>query len=281
MITPLPPYPAALVKTQGTRTIVVADLHLGWEMALSHRGIHVPTQTPKLLRKILDIVVSYKPEKLLILGDVKHTVATAETMEWHDIPDFFSALEKRVREISVIRGNHDGNLEPLPPDKVRILPASGVAIGDVGFFHGHRWPSPTLLDCKTLVMGHVHPVVAFRDPAGFRVVRQVWVKANCSGTQLAKVLLEKHRTRLKKNLEEAFCENSKIKPRISQLFIMPSFNDFLGGRPLNERRPISDVKAKMVVGPVLRSEAVDIRNAETYLLDGTFLGSLEQLRNLS
>jgi len=281
MITPLPPYPAALVKTQGTRTIVVADLHLGWEMALSHRGIHVPTQTPKLLRKILDIIVSYKPEKLLILGDVKHTVATAETMEWHDIPDFFSALEKRVREISVIRGNHDGNLEPLLPDKVRILPASGVAIGDVGFFHGHRWPSPTLLDCKTLVMGHVHPVVAFRDPAGFRVMRQVWVKANCSGTQLAKVLLEKHRTRLKKNPEEAFRENSKIKPRISQLFIMPSFNDFLGGRPLNERRPISDAKAKMVVGPVLRSEAVDIRNAETYLLDGTFLGSLEQLRNLS
>ena len=281
MITPLPPYPATLVKTQGTRTIVVADLHLGWEMALSHEGIHVPTQTPKLLRKILDIIVSYKPEKLLILGDVKHTVATAETMEWHDIPDFFSALEKRVREISVIRGNHDGNLEPLLPDKVRILPASGVAIGDVGFFHGHRWPSPTLLNCKTLVMGHVHPVVAFRDPAGFRVMRQVWVKANCSGTQLAKVLLEKHRTRLKKNPEEAFRENSKIKPRISQLFIMPSFNDFLGGRPLNERRPISDVKAKMVVGPVLRSEAVDIRNAETYLLDGTFLGTLEQLRNLS
>ena len=58
MITPLPPYPATLVKTQGTRTIVVADLHLGWEMALSHEGIHVPTQTPKLLRKILDIVVS-------------------------------------------------------------------------------------------------------------------------------------------------------------------------------------------------------------------------------
>jgi hypothetical protein len=37
----------------------------------------------------------------------------------------------------------------------------------------------------------------------------------------------------------------------------------------------------MVAGPVLRSEAVDMKNAETYLLDGTFLGTLEQLRTLS
>lgn len=281
MITPLPPYPAALVKSQGTRTIVVGDLHLGWEMALSHKGIHVPTQTPKLLRKMVDIIIAYKPEKLLVLGDVKHTVATAETMEWRDIPDFFVSLEKQVGEISVIRGNHDGNLEPLLPDSVEILPASGVAMGDVGFFHGHRWPSPTLLSCKTLVMGHVHPVVAFRDPAGFRVMRQVWVKAICNGKQLAKVLLEKHKTRHGKNPEEAFYENGKIKPRISQLFIMPSFNDFLGGRPLNERRPISAAKAEIIIGPVLRSEAVDVRNAETYLLDGTFLGTLEQLKNLS
>lgn len=281
MITPLLPCPAALVKTQGTRMIVVADLHLGWEMALSREGIHVPSQTPKLLRRMVDIIVAYKPEKLLILGDVKHTVATAETMEWQDVPDFFSTLEKRVQEISIIRGNHDGNLEPLLPENVRILPASGVAMGDLGFFHGHRWPSPTLLDCKTLVMGHVHPVVTFRDPAGFRVMRQVWVKANCNGPQLAKVLLEKQKTRLGENSEETLRRISRIKPRTSQLFIMPSFNDFLGGRPLNARKPISNAKAEVVVGPVLRSEAVDMKNAETYLLDGTFLGTLEQLKNLS
>lgn len=281
MITPLPPYAAALVKTQRTRTIVVADLHIGWEMALSREGIHVPTQTPKLLRKMVEIIAAYKPEKLLILGDVKHTVATAETMEWRDIPDFFARLQEQVREIFVIRGNHDGNLEPLLPDNIRTLPGSGIAMDDVGFFHGHRWPSPSLLRCRTLVMGHVHPVVAFRDPAGFRVMRQVWVKANCSGTQLVKVLLEKHKKRHGKNPEEGFCENGKIKSRISRLFIMPSFNDFLGGRPLNEKRPISAARAEIVVGPVLRSEAVDIRNAETYLLDGTFLGTLEQLKNLS
>jgi hypothetical protein len=35
-----------------------------------------------------------------------------------------------------------------------------------------------------------------------------------------------------------------------------------------------------MVGPVLRSEAVDLPNSEIYLLDGTYLGTLNQLRKV-
>ena len=281
MIAPLPPYAAALVKTHGIRTIAIADLHIGWEMALSKEGIHVPTQTPKLLKKLEELLSAYKPDRLLILGDVKHTVATAEKIEWQDVPDFFNELRKQVKEISVVRGNHDGNLEALLPENIKMLPATGSTIGDVGFFHGHQWPSPDLLKCTTLVMGHVHPVVAFRDPAGFRVTRQVWVKARCNTTELTEVLLRKRKVKVDENPEKTLRKYYKIKAKASQLFIMPSFNDFLGGRPLNERKRLSKNNAEMVVGPVLRSEAVDMTNAETYLLDGTFLGTLEQLKALS
>jgi putative SbcD/Mre11-related phosphoesterase len=277
----LTPNPAALIRTQKTRTIVIADLHIGWEIALSQKGIHVPTQTPKLLQRLKNLISAYKPEKLLILGDVKHTVATAEIGEWQDIPDFFNELKKQTKEILIIRGNHDGNLEPLLPENIKILPATGVTIGEVGFFHGHRWPSPSLLKCKTLVMGHVHPVVAFRDPAGFRITKQVWVKANCDRTKLTQVLLQKHKIKIEKNAEETLLKHYKIKPKTSQLFIMPSFNDFLGGRPLNGRKFAGKAESERIVGPVLRSESVDMENAETCLLDGTFLGTLNQLKNLS
>jgi putative SbcD/Mre11-related phosphoesterase len=260
--------------------MAIADLHLGWEMSLSGKGIHVPSQTPKLLKKLIDLISEYRSNEILVLGDVKHTIATAEKMEWRDVPDFFNALRNRVQRISIIRGNHDGNLEPLLPEGITVLPATGVAFDDVGFFHGHQWPSPALLKCKTLVMGHVHPVVVFRDPAGFRVTRQVWVKADCDGSRLSKVLLQKHRIKVGTSAEETFREHYGTKPKTSQLFIMPSFNDFLGGRPLNERRP-SGSKAELVTGPVLRSEAVDMRAAEAYLLDGTLLGTIEQLRALS
>ena len=281
MITLLMPYPAALIKAQKTKTLAIADLHIGWEMALSEKGIHVPTQTPKILQKLTMLLTRYKPEKLLILGDVKHTVATAEMGEWHDIPEFFDELKRHVSDISIIRGNHDGNLEPLLPENIKLLPATGTTFGEVGFFHGHQWLSPMLLKCRTLIMGHVHPVIAFRDPAGFRITRQIWVKANCRSDQLSQILLQKNRIKIENTPQETLQKHYGIRSKTSQFFIMPSFNDFLGGRPINERRPSGKARTERIVGPVLRSEAVDIDNSEIYLLDGTFLGTLSQLRHLS
>lgn len=278
MITPLWPHPAALIKTGQKRTLVIADLHIGWEMAVSRKGIHLPTQTPKLLGRLKDLICQYKPEELLILGDVKHTVATAEKAEWHDVPDFFNELDKYTREIRVIRGNHDGNLEPLLPENIKLLPGTGIMLGKVGFFHGHQWPSPAILACKTMVMGHVHPVVSLRDPAGFRITRQVWIKANCDRKQLVKTLMQRHKIKDGKS-HEAW--HHRKESEALQLFIMPSFNDFLGGRPLNEKRLDRDGQAEMVVGPIFRSHAIDMEKAETYLLDGTFLGMLGQLRMLA
>ena len=280
MIKLLLPYPAALVKAQETRTLVIADLHIGWEIALAEKGIHVPPQMPKLLNKLTTIISQYKPDRLLVLGDIKYTVSATEMGEWQDIPNFFSELKKHVKEISIIRGNHDGNLEPLLPEGISILPSTGIALGEVGFFHGHQWPSPTLLQCKILVMGHVHPVIALSDPAGFRIVRQVWVRIDCDKAKLAQVLLQKHEVKIEGASEKTLQTRYKIRSKASKLFIMPSFNDFLGGKPLNEKKRGETAK-NGAIGPVLRSEAIDMKAAEIYLLDGIFLGTLNQLESLS
>jgi len=280
MLKLLLPHPAALIKTGKTRTLVIADPHIGWEMALRDKGIHVPSQTPKLLQKLTTVLSKHKPDKLLILGDVKYTVVTAKPGEWHDIPDFFTQLKKYVEDISIVRGNHDANLEPLLPEGIPLLPATGTTIGDVGLFHGHKWPSPTLLKCKTLIMGHLHPVVVFRDAAGFKITRQVWVKAKCNTNQLSKILLQKQRIKIEGTPEETTKKHYGFKPRTAQIFLMPSFNDFLGGRPINETTRREEGKTPKMIGPVLRSEAVNLDNSEIYLLDGTYLGTLNQLRRL-
>jgi uncharacterized protein len=279
MLTLLLPYPAALVKTAKTRTLVIADPHIGWEIALQERGIHVPSQTPKLLKKLEALLLEHKPDGLLILGDVKYTVIKAELGEWHDIPDFFTELQSYVNEIGIVRGNHDANIEPLLPENVKFLPATGTIIGDIGFFHGHKWPSPTLLKCKTLVMGHVHPVVVFRDPSGFRITRQVWVKARCNTEQLSKTLLQKHRIKVEGTVEATVKKHFGFVPLAAEVLMMPSFNDFLGGRAINETRSGKEGQATMI-GPMLRSGMMDTDGAEVYLLDGTYLGTLNQLRNM-
>ena len=280
MLSLLWPHPAAMVKTRETKTLLIADPHIGWEIELQEKGIHVPSQTPKILNKLTAIITKYKPDRLVILGDVKYTVISSEIGEWHDIPDFFAKLQSCVQNIAVVRGNHDANIEPLLPENVELLPATGAIIGDVAVFHGHKWPSPALLSCKTLVMGHLHPVVVFRDPAGFKITRQAWMLANCNSEALAKILLQKHNVKIEGSVAETLMKHYKIKLKTTQIFIMPSFNDFLGGRPINETRPRKEIGSEALIGPVLRSEAVDVDNSELYLLDGTYLGTLNQLRNL-
>jgi putative SbcD/Mre11-related phosphoesterase len=280
MLTLLLPHPAALIKTGKTKTLVIADPHLGWEMALQEKGIHIPSQTPKLLKKLTALLSRYKPDTLLILGDVKYTVVKTEPGEWRDIPEFFTELKRHVNNIAVVRGNHDANLEPLLPENIKLLPATGTIIGDVGLFHGHKWPSPALLKCKTLIMGHLHPVVVFRDPAGFKITRQVWLKTQCNTNQLSKTLLQKHKIKIESTPEATVNKHYNFKPQTAQIFIMPSFNDFLGGRPINETKPRKELGTEALIGPVLRSEAVDVDNSELYLLDGTYLGTLNQLRRL-
>ena len=147
------PYPAVLIKNGKTKTLLIADPHIGWEMSLQEKGIHVPSQTPKILAKLTAIIARYKPERLVIVGDVKYTVVSRELGEWHDIPDFFAQLQSCVSDIAIVRGNHDANLEPLLPENIQLLPATGELIDDVGVFHGHKWPSPALLGCKTLGYG--------------------------------------------------------------------------------------------------------------------------------
>jgi putative SbcD/Mre11-related phosphoesterase len=280
-IRPIQPHPAFLLRRKSEGVLVVADLHLGWEAPLIQRGVHIPSQTPRILNKLLQLIKMCKPTRLIFLGDVKHAIAKVEMEEWRDIPDFFEALEKTVSDIQVIPGNHDGNLEPLLPENIKILRSTGAVFGNIGLFHGHAWPTPELLGCRSLITGHVHPMVAFRDPMGFRITRQVWVKAKCDGERLAKSLLERLGIKGDANPSLVLFDQFNVKLRVSQIFIMPSFNQFLGGQPINEKKFGKNAKSRDFIGPVLRSGSINLTDAEIYLLDGTFLGTVSQLKTLS
>ncbi|UCC33608.1 MAG: metallophosphoesterase [Candidatus Bathyarchaeota archaeon] len=278
---PIRSFPAILLQEKAKRVLVVADLHIGWETALIEKGIHVPSQTPKILTKMLRLIKLVRPTNLIFLGDVKHAVSKVKMKEWQDIPSLFETLYKKVPNIQVIPGNHDGNLEALLPQDVEILSAKGTALGEVGLFHGHAWPAPELLQCRTLITGHIHPMVAFRDPLGFRISRQVWVRARCHKAQLARSLL-KHLGIKADNDSVALLERQfNVRTGAAHFFIMPSFNHFLGGQTVNKKRMRKDVRTRGFIGPMLRSRSVNIDGAELFLLDGTFIGTVEQLRPLS
>ena len=275
---------AALMLLNGSeRVMVISDLHIGWEVALAKEGVHVPSQTGKLLERLKSVLGSEKPDRLVVLGDVKHTVQKIGVEEWRDVPWFFEEVSKNVSKVQVVPGNHDGDLEALLPESVELLSPRGTVIGDVGLFHGHTWPDVKMLGCTTLVAGHVHPVVAFSDPMGFRITRQVWVRAPCDSFLLAKSVLKGNSVGVKKGEEPKSVLKAKFgtELRAEMFVIAPSFNDYLGGQAVNVPSIPKRKKFEGFIGPVLRSGSVNLDKAEAYLLDGTFLGAIEQLRRLN
>jgi len=281
-LTPLSPHPALLLTWRSGKILVISDLHIGWELALAEEGVHLPSQTGKLLDRLRGIVAEEKPDRLLVLGDVKHTIARIEPEEWRDVPSFFEESCKIVPKVQVVLGNHDGDLEALLPEAVEVIPPQGLVIGNVGLFHGNTWPDIKMLGCRTLVVGHVHPVVVFRDPMGFRITRQVWVRAPCAARLLAEILLKRHNAKLgaDEDPKDVLKDRFGIHLKAESLLVMPSFNDFLGGQAINSSAITRQRRFQEFIGPVLRSGSVKFESAEAYLLDGTFLGSLSRLRRL-
>jgi len=275
---PIGSEPALLLRHKAERIVVIGDLHIGWEVTLAQQGIHIPSQTNRMLSRLKDIIEKEKPTGLLMLGDVKHSVSATELEEWRDVPEFFEALLKLVPSIQVILGNHDGNLRPLTPSQVGLLPSTGVALWKkFGLFHGHAWPAPEILGCQTLILGHLHPAVTLRDTLGYRLTRPAWVMASCDPTKLIEGTLKAAGVRGKGDLAKVLFESFRVRPLAKRCVFVPPFNDFLGGRPVNSNR-VEEKHAGEGLGPILRSGAVDLDGAEVHLLDGTYLGHVKQLK---
>jgi metallophosphoesterase superfamily enzyme len=103
--------------------------------------------------------------------------------------------------------------------------------------------------CPQLIMAHQHPTIQFIETLGERDSRQCWVRANFI-PEIAR-----------KRYPDADFE----------LIIMPTFNELCGGLAINS------AEAELL-GPILKNGLVDMENATIYLLDGTFLGKLKDLR---
>lgn len=269
ILEPISTFPALILKKNSEKVLVVSDLHIGWETSLAKQGIHISSQTPKIIEKILELIKNHDPSSLILLGDVKHTIAGIELSEWQEVPDFFKKISENISDINIILGNHDGNLKSLVPKNVKIFGAKGTILGGIGVFHGHAWPSIELLGCNYLVMGHLHPVITLRDNFGFRTTRQVWIKTYCDIKKIARSLFKSKKNY--KNMNEIIEREN----RTLELLIMPSFNEILSGQPVN----MNDTHyGDLFFGPILRSDGVEIEEAEVYLLDRTFLGKIKDLK---
>jgi metallophosphoesterase superfamily enzyme len=120
-------------------------------------------------------------------------------------------------------------------------------------------------------MGHLHPVVWFRDKLGIWTVKQVWVVTNCNGEKLAQAYLKYLNITPTNDPRDVLQTKTGVDIKDPKLIIVPAFNDLVGGVSVHNL-------TRRLMGPIIRSTSVNIDAAEIYLLDGTYLGEPKQLQ---
>jgi len=136
------------------RAFVIADLHLGYEAEARSEGAGVPSmQFPIIRERVGAILRRYEPEKLVVAGDLKHSLGRNRRQEWDEVNGLVDMLDNKC-ELEILRGNHDNFL-------VTILRRAGLGledsaiVQDVLIVHGHRKFRRPMN--SWLVIGHEHP----------------------------------------------------------------------------------------------------------------------------
>ncbi len=243
----------ALVVENTSKTLVISDIHLGIEWDLYHSGFSIPSQVEKRKKRIRSYLETVNPERIVLLGDIKHNVPRTSWQEKQEVPDFLSLLSSSVM-VDIVPGNHDGDIVYLVPEDVTVHDMKGCVIDDVGYFHGHTWPDKELFLASYIVMSHNHPTVRFTDPLGHSVSEPVWIRTKF----LEKPIMEHY--------------GDIVEWGNPEVIVMPAFNELCGGIAFNESL------REELLGPLFANHAVELDKARAYLLDGTDLGTIESIR---
>ena len=237
-------HPALILEHQ-KRYLVITDLHLGFENTFAANDIYVEPKAivQETLDQLTSIIESERPDSLILLGDVKAGIDSISKIEWQAVPQFFE-ITKRIETI-LIPGNHDGNIQKLLPDMVKLSSSSGIILGDTLLTHGHILPSENISYVNKIIMGHLHPVF-FRDGSVLDGQR-VWVSLKVEKGKLF--------SSLKGELE---------------IIIVPTFNKYFYA---------SQKRYKKSISPILE-RIKDFQSAKIVTLDGSIIGNESLLESV-
>jgi len=240
---PIMDEPALLLKEE--KILVVADLHIGIEHELQKNGLQVPSQTILMEQRLISLLTTNDIQDIVLLGDIKHTIPSSTIQERTDVKRFLDNLCLYCT-LHVLPGNHDGNIDMLLRPEIMLHPSDGFVFEGIGFTHGHRWPTSEVMQCEQVVIGHTHPTVMLTDRLGHRTFEQCWVRSS----SFFEKLTEKYPASV-----------------TSEILLMPAFYPLCGGVAVN-RDPL--------LGPF--GSVIDVDDADLYLLDGSFLGKVKDLK---
>jgi len=169
----IPKYPALMIEG-AEKSLVITDLHLGFESNLSLNNVFLGKNTTvaEITKEIEKIIKKTKPDSLVLLGDIKSGIRSITKTEWNTIPTFFEIIKKRI-DVTIIPGNHDANIVKLIPRGITLASSKGIVIENMLLTHGHTMPSENFSHVNKIIMGHLHPI--FFEENSLLNGKRVWV----------------------------------------------------------------------------------------------------------
>lgn len=156
-----------------SRTLLVADLHLGKAATFRRAGIPIPEGSAQAdLARLETLVRDHAVERVVVLGDLLHAASGCTSA----VVAEFRAFRDRLPATAVILvlGNHDvaarriagalgldACVSSLDEPPLRFVHIAAAATADDD--------ETTATDVGLVVAGHVHPRVKLRGPSGDRL----------------------------------------------------------------------------------------------------------------
>jgi len=150
------------------KTLILADMHLGYEELLNEQGILMPRINFKEIKKEINGIFKMLKEsalevkEIVINGDLKHEFGEISKQEWREVLQMIDFLQKFCKKIVLIKGNHDNILGPLA-NKKNLEIVDVVVFGNIAVLHGHKILEDKIKGRKILIIAHEHPAVGIRE----------------------------------------------------------------------------------------------------------------------
>lgn len=139
-------------------TLIIADLHLGFEESLAREGAYLPKAFDEMVSSLKGLLIKEKPKTLIINGDLKHSFIPFKR-ERLELRAFLEEIFPLVSKIIVVKGNHDVGISWIKEFGVEIV--EKLEIKGYTITHGHQ-----LIEGEKFIIGHEHPAIRLRDEVG-------------------------------------------------------------------------------------------------------------------
>lgn len=153
--------PGRALWWEAKKMLLVSDVHLGKAAHFRKNGIALPQQTnTDNLYRLADLLIDFKPETLLLLGDLFHSEINAE---WDVFEDFLQNFP--LVATVLVKGNHD-----ILPDEV--FTSAGLKVVEEWDEGPFRFVHEPLVDPdgdRYYIAGHIHPAVVLQGAARQRL----------------------------------------------------------------------------------------------------------------